>query len=197
LGRAFSSIFTRRSVAKAANSIVQKAFMTRRPLVASTVLEVEESRIYGRVHFRSLRMGGDRALIVLVEDLTAEKKQLILTQKHKEALLKAQEELESRVEERTSALKSMNEDLLREIGFRKEAEHSLEASRASFTSIVEKSGEGILVISPESVVLYGNPAASSLLGQPREKLTNKHLGLTVCPGQITEIRGLVERRSGI
>jgi len=188
LGRAFSSVFTRRSVAKAANSIVQKAFMTRRPLVASTVLEVEQSRIYGRVHFRSLRMGGDRALIVLVEDLTAEKKQLILTQKHKEALLKAHEELESRVEERTSALKSMNEDLLREIGFRKEAEHSLEASRASFTSIVEKSGEGILVISPESVVLYANPAASSLLGQPREKLINKYLGLTLFPGQITEIK---------
>jgi two-component system, cell cycle sensor histidine kinase and response regulator CckA len=188
LGRSFSSIFTRRSVAKAVNSIVQKAFMTRSPLVASTVLEVEESRIYGRVHFRSLRMGGDRALIVLVEDLTAEKKQLILTQKHKEALLKAQEELESRVEERTSALKSMNEDLLREIGFRKEAEHSLEASRASFTSIVEKTGEGILVISPESVVLYANPAASSLLGQARDKLINKHLGLTLFPGQITEIK---------
>lgn len=188
LGRSFSSIFTRRSVAKAVNSIVEKAFMTRRPLVASTVLEVEESRIYGRVHFRSLRMGGDRALIVLVEDLTVEKKQLILTQKHQEALLKAHEELESRVEERTSALRSMNEDLLREIGFRKEAEHSLEASRASFTSIVEKTGEGILVISPESVVLYANPAASSLLGHPRDKLISKHLGLTVFPGQITEIK---------
>jgi two-component system, cell cycle sensor histidine kinase and response regulator CckA len=188
LGRPFSSIFTRRSVAKAVNSIVEKAFMTRRPLVASTVLEVEESRIYGRVHFRSLRMGGGRALIVLVEDLTAEKKQLILTQKHKEALLKAQEELESRVNERTSALRSMNEDLLREIGFRKEAEHSLEASRASFTSIVEKTGEGILVISPESVVLYANPAASSLLGKPLERLINKHLGLTLFPGQITEIK---------
>jgi signal transduction histidine kinase/CheY-like chemotaxis protein len=188
LGRSFSSVFTRRSVAKAVNSIVEKAFMTRRPLVASTVLEVEESRIYGRVHFRSLRMGGDRALIVLVEDLTAEKKQLILTQKHQEALLKAHEELESRVEERTSALKSTNEDLLREIGFRKEAEHSLEASRASFTSIVEKTGEGILVISPESVVLYANPAASSLLGHPRDKLISKHLGLTVFPGQITEIK---------
>jgi two-component system cell cycle sensor histidine kinase/response regulator CckA len=188
LGRSFSSIFTRRSVAKAVNSIVEKAFMTRRPLVASTVLEVEGCRIFGRVHFRSLRMGGDKALMVLVEELTAEKKQLILTQKHKEALLKAQEELESRVEERTSALKSMNEDLLREIGYRKEAEHSLEASRASFTSIVEKSGEGILVISPESVVLYANPAASSLLGQAREKLINKHLGLTLFPGQITEIK---------
>ncbi len=187
LGRPFCSIFTRRSVARAVDSIVEKAFMSRRPLVASTVLEVEESRIYGRVHFRSLRMGGDRALIVLVEDLTAEKKQLILTQKHKEALLKAQEELESRVNERTSALRSMNEDLLREIGFRKEAEHSLEASRASFTSIVEKTGEGILVISPESVVLYANPAASSLLGKPLEKLINKHLGLTLFPGQITEI----------
>ena len=49
-------------------------------------------------------------------------------------------------------------------GFRKEAEHSLEASRASFTSIVEKTGEGILVISPESVVLYANPGGIILVG---------------------------------
>jgi nitrogen-specific signal transduction histidine kinase len=75
LGRSFSSIFTRRSVAKAVNSIVEKAFMTRSPLVANARSEVEGCRIYGRVHFRSPRMAG-QALIILVEDLTAEKNNL-------------------------------------------------------------------------------------------------------------------------
>ncbi len=187
LGRPFSSIFTRRSVAKAVNSIVERAFLTRKPLVADTILEVEKNRIYGRVHFRSLRMGGDKALIVLVEDLTAEKKQLILTHNHKETLLKAREELERRVEERTSALKRTNEDLLREIGFRREAEHSLKASRASFTSIVEKTSEGILVINSENLVRYANPAAISLLGRSKGRLIGQRLGLKAFPGQIREI----------
>ncbi len=187
LRRPFSSIFARESEAKAINSIVEKAFLTRRPLVASTVLEVDKNRIYGRVHFRSLRMGGDRALIVLVEDLTAEKKQLILTHKHKETLLKARQELERRVEERTSELKAMNEDLLREIGNRKEAEHSLRASRASFTSIVEKTSEGILIVSPENLVLYANQAAISLLDPSKVNPVGQRLGLTVLPGQIREV----------
>ncbi len=184
----FSSIFARRTEADAIDSIVKKAFITRKPLVVRTVLEVNNSRIYGRMHFRSLKMGGDRALIVLVEDLTTEKKQLISTHKHKEALIRAREQLEHRVEERTSELKAKNEDLLREIGHRKEAEHSLRASRASFTSIVEKTSEGILIIDPEDLVLYANPAAISLLLDPsKDNPIGRHLTMTVLPGQIREV----------
>ena len=64
VGRPFSSIFPKRSVATAANSIVEKGFTTRKPLVANAVLEIEQTRIWGRMHFRSLRMGNERALIV-------------------------------------------------------------------------------------------------------------------------------------
>jgi two-component system cell cycle sensor histidine kinase/response regulator CckA len=180
VGRPFCSIFPKRSVATAANSIVEKGFTTRKPLVANAVLEIEQTRIWGRMHFRSLRMGNERALIVLVEDLTSEKKQLILTQKHKEDLLRNQEELEKRVKQRTSALKTMNEKLL--------------ASRSSFTSIVEKTGEGILVVDSDNMVHYANPSAVSLLGRPRDELVGRHLGLKVFPGQTAEVRG--KRLSG-
>ncbi len=175
VGRPFSSIFAKKSGSRAANSIVEKGFTTRKPLMATAVLEIEQSRIYGRMHVRSLRMGSDMALIVLVEDLTTEKKQLILAQKHKEALLKHREDLEKQVKQRTSALKTMNEKLL--------------ASRASFTSIVEKASEGILVADSKNIVQYANPSAASLLGHSKDELIGRHLGLKIFPGQASEIRG--------
>jgi two-component system, cell cycle sensor histidine kinase and response regulator CckA len=190
----FSSIFPKQSVAGEAHSFVERGFAIRKPLVASAVLEIDGSRIWGRMHFRSLRMESDAALVVLVEDLTGEKKQLILTEKHKEALLKAGTELEQRVKERTVELKTMNESLVREIGYRKQAEHSLSASRASFTSIVEKTSEGILVVDSANMVLYANPAAESLLNRSRDQLVGQHLGLRLSPGQTTEVKG--KRLSG-
>jgi len=165
--RPFSSIFPKPSVARAANSVVDRGFTTRKPLVASAVLEIERSRIWGRMHFRSLRMGSETALIVLVEDLTSEKMQLIMTERHKEALVRASMELEQRVKERTA---------------------DLSASRASFTSIVEKTSEGILVADSANMVLYANPAAESLLGRSRDQLVGQHLGLKLLPGQTTEVR---------
>lgn len=173
LHRQFSSIFPQPSVARAANSVVDRGFTTRKPLVASAVLEIERSRIWGRMHFRSLRMGNETALIVLVEDLTSEKKQLIMTEKHREFLAKARTELEQRVKERTA---------------------DLSASRASFTSIVEKTSEGILVVDSANMVQYANPAAQSLLGRSRNQLVGQHLGLRLFPGQITEVKG--KRLSG-
>jgi two-component system, cell cycle sensor histidine kinase and response regulator CckA len=190
----FFCIFAKQSVVEAVRSIVDRGFTTRKPLVASALLEIGRSIIWGRMHFRSLRMGSEGALIVLVEDLTNEKKQLFATEKHKEALVQAHMQLEQRVKERTAELDAMNQSLRLEIGFRKRAERSLSVSRASFTSIVEKTSEGILVVDPENTVLYANPAAESLLGRPRDRLIGQYFGLKVLPGQIKEIRG--KRLSG-
>jgi two-component system, cell cycle sensor histidine kinase and response regulator CckA len=65
----------------------------------------------------------------------------------------------------------------------------LSASRASFTSIVEKTSEGILILDSANMVLYANPAAESLLDRSRDQLVGQHLGLKLFPGQTTEVRG--------
>jgi signal transduction histidine kinase/CheY-like chemotaxis protein len=57
---------------------------------------------------------------------------------------------------------------------RKTAEEELRNARQSFTGIVEISKEGILICSPDGMVLYSNPAALSLLNMtPDELLGNK------------------------
>ena len=83
LGRTFSSLFPNRSVAQEADALVRKVIAARKGILPGAVLEIEKKAIWGRVHLRALRMGGGAAILALVEDLSAERKQLLLIEKHK------------------------------------------------------------------------------------------------------------------
>ncbi len=63
----------------------------------------------------------------------------------------------------------------------------LEISRASFTSIVEKSADGIFVLGNDSSVLYANPAATELMGKCGEDLLGTYFPLPAVPGERTEL----------
>ena len=75
--------------------------------------------IWARMTFRSIRIIYERFVIILVEDLTREKVQL-----HENEVLR--QELEQRVQRRTSELRKTNEDLTREVAERKRAEEERE-----------------------------------------------------------------------
>jgi PAS domain S-box-containing protein len=63
----------------------------------------------------------------------------------------------------------------------------LEVSRASFTSIVEKSADGILVLGDDGSVLYANSAAGELMGKSGDTLPGTPLALPAVPGERTEV----------
>ncbi|MGB6064685.1 MAG: sigma 54-interacting transcriptional regulator [Desulfomonilaceae bacterium] len=63
----------------------------------------------------------------------------------------------------------------------------LEISRASFSSIVEKSADGIFVLGNDGSVLYANPAATELMGKSGEELLGTYLPLPAVPGERTEL----------
>ena len=65
--------------------------------------------------FRSIRVGDERFVLVLIEDLTADKQLLDANKRYSE-------ELEKTVRERTAELKTMNERLQKEIVDRERAE---------------------------------------------------------------------------
>jgi DNA-binding NarL/FixJ family response regulator len=59
----------------------------------------------------------------------------------------------------------------------------LEAMRASFTSLVERSPDGLVVVGRrEGDVLYANPAAAHMLGRSQEELAGIAFDLPVEPG---------------
>jgi two-component sensor histidine kinase len=118
LGTPFSSLFANKEVADRAQILVERVFATRKAVVAEAILIVGRRKIWGRIHLRTLRLGVERAILVIVEDITAEKKELVLKDKHEKELSDSRDELEKRVTQRTLELKTINERLEKEIAER-------------------------------------------------------------------------------
>ncbi len=95
--------------------------------------------------------------------------------------------LEELVEERTSALKKTNRKLQKEISERKKTEEELFNSQSSFHNIVEKSGEGIIVLDNQAVVRFINPTAKKFLGHISKRLIGKPFPYIPINGQSDEI----------
>ena len=159
LHRPFRELFPNPSVSRKVESIVRSVFSTRKSQVAKGVLEIESQQIWGRMHFRPLRMGDERAVLVLVEDLTSEKQQLLLLQKHQV-------------------------DLRKEIAVRKSAEAAMKASEQRMRVLVEVSPIGIGIVQ-QGACVYANRAFMEIfayengdgaLGEPVENLIDPEYG---------------------
>ena len=111
----FSELFPTDSPAKKAQALLEEVFEQRKSRVAQATMEIGNRKIWTRMTFRSIRIGGDRFVLVLIEDLTVDKQLLEANKRHSE-------ELEKTVRERTAQLKAMNERLQKEIVDRKKAE---------------------------------------------------------------------------
>ena len=128
---------------KGIESLLENVFSTRKPQTCEAVLGTAESGIWGRLFFRSVRLDKKRLVLLIVEDLTFEKKQLLLSRKYQtdlekqiaerkkaeKALEKANLELEDRVLERTRELLALNNQLEEEIRERERAQKLLSESQ--------------------------------------------------------------------
>jgi two-component system, sensor histidine kinase and response regulator len=131
IGTPFRSLFPDPASAENAQALVERVNTTRKPLVAEAVLEIEKSRIWGRMNFRCLRIDGERSVLVLLEDLTLEKKQLLIQKRHRI-------ELEQRVKERTAELEKANARLQKEIQNRESAESALKTANEDLEHRVQQ-----------------------------------------------------------
>jgi len=75
----------------------------------------------------------------------------------------------------------------RDVTHRKEAEAEIESGRHSFTSIVENSPDGVLVLDLDGKVLYGNQACSELFGLDREDIPGSVFGKPSSIGCVDEV----------
>jgi PAS domain S-box-containing protein len=87
----------------------------------------------------------------------------------KEALQKANDELEMRVQERTHELAQLNEDLRAEIQERRRAEEALSTSETKFRTLAESTSTAILIVQ-DAKIRYANTAAKFITGYSPEEL---------------------------
>jgi len=87
-----------------------------------------------------------------------------------EALQRAHEELETRVEQRTADLAKANEELKAEIAERKQAEETLRKSEERYRSLYESNQDGIAGGDMEGNILECNQAYADMLGYTKEEI---------------------------
>ncbi|MFO7904051.1 MAG: response regulator [Pirellulaceae bacterium] len=98
---------------------------------------------------------------------------LIQRRRSKEALREAHEELEHRVERRTSQLAAANEELKREIDERKRAEREIRDSQALYSSLVENLPVHVVRKDLEGRFTFANQSFCELLGKQMDEVIGK------------------------
>ncbi|HMK36083.1 MAG TPA: ATP-binding protein [Desulfomonilaceae bacterium] len=186
-GGPFCSLFPRTEDAAKFQGILHEVFSIKKIHIGEGLIEVGANRMWARISFRSLRIGQSRFVLVLIEDLTIEKKLQLLMEVHKEAVRQAENKFEKQLQDQTGELRRTNDRLRQENDERIKAEMALEASRESFSSIVERASDGIAVLNRQGIILYANPTVGRFFGKTAEKLINEHLSLALEPGRITEL----------
>ncbi len=136
--------FARPGRAARALDLFHRVLVERHPQVGHTHIGVGERKIFGRIHIRSVRAWNERLILVVIEDLTAEKKQIILTKKNHELVRQARDELEQRVRDRTAELLDANRKLEQEIAHRKRVEIQLRESENKYRTIFETAPVAII-----------------------------------------------------
>ena len=86
------------------------------------------------------------------------------------ALLKAHDELEHRVEERTAELRIANEKLQQEVAERNRAEDALRQSEEHHRTLIETMNEGLSVVDKDSVITFVNDQFCTMTGYSRDEL---------------------------
>ncbi len=124
-GTSFLSLLPAERHVLRVRDLTRNVFIHKKPQFGQALLKTDRLKFWCRMHFRSLRLGNNQLILVLVEDLTAEKKQLIVTKRREQQLRQIRDELEERVDCRTAELTAINEQLQKEVAHRVQAQSDL------------------------------------------------------------------------
>jgi len=96
-----------------------------------------------------------------------------------EALRKAHDELEQRVEERTAKLAETTEQLKRELIGRRRVEESLRLSEERFRSVAQTAGDAIITVDNGGKIVFWNHAAENMFGYSADEAMGRPLTLFI------------------
>ena len=142
VGKPISTLAADPKTAQEIQQVAEEVLSARKPQIHQAMLGIEKSKIWGRMYFRSLRMAEERLLLLLVEDLSLERKQLALSQRRRD-------------------------QLVREIAERRSAEKALKETETLLRSILATSPIGIGV-TEDRIMKWANEAWLEMFGFENE-----------------------------
>jgi PAS domain S-box-containing protein len=153
-------------------ALIERAFETRQPQLSEAILEIEKKKIWARLHLRSVKLGLDRYILLIIEDLTSDKKELVLTQRHDEKYRKANFGLGKRVDELNDEVRRLREKLELEIGQHLRTCGSLSDQKQRFDELWDRGPIALAVIGKEGRVQRVNPRFTEMFGYDVTDLEN-------------------------
>ena len=149
LGKSFPDIIYRGPGRREVRKVIAEVLKTRRvKRVKTTIGTGKRGVLWVRFHFRPLRMSDHRYLLILAEDLTSEKIQLLLNRKYQESL---KEEIDQRMK----------------------AEKAIRRSEAKYRLLFDKAPVGIITVDRENRILFANTKAGEILGLRADNLSRR------------------------
>ena len=121
----------------------------------------------------SVLAGGLLSLIIII--LFKEHRTMAQRRRAEEQVLRARDELEQRVEERTTDLLEANERLRREIEERLRIEEALRNSERKYRALIDEASDAIVLLDTEGNVLDTNKKALELFGCSKDDLSQMHV----------------------
>ena len=152
----FSSLFVDPVAAKEAQALLEEVFRTKKPRAGEGLLKIGSGRIWGRMTYRPIRIADMRLVLLVVENLTSEKHQILENQR-------LREELEKKVGQCTIALRKSNERLQMEVAEQKRTREALNRSEDLLKQVFNTMSSGVLVLDNDGNVLLANKSAVALL----------------------------------
>ena len=179
-----TEIFYGPGAAKKLQSVLEDVLSTRKAQTCEALLGSQETAMWGRLFVRSMRIEDNRLLFLVVEDLTLEKRQLVLSQKYhkklekevaerkkaEEALEKVNRELEDRIQQRTLELMKLNDQLGREIREREYAQKLLYESQQRLELALKGADLGLWDYDVHKSEAFVDQAGADILGYPLEEM---------------------------
>ena len=173
LGVPFPTLFVEPAAADEASALLKEVFATRKPREGEGMLQIGKSRIWGRMTYRPIRIVDLRLVLLVVENLTRERLQIIENKR-------LRHELERRVELRTAALRESNEKLRLAVADAERAKEALNRSNELLGLAFNSMSSGVLLVDRNAELVLANRAAMTLLG-PDYPIVGKSLN-DVLPG---------------
>ncbi len=153
-------------------ALIHSAFETRKPRVAEAILVIENRKIWARLHLRSVRIGLERYVLLTIEDLTSEKKQLALSQRNDQRYRQENYKLGKCMDELTVEMRKLQEQLSLELAEHLTTRECLSRQKQEFDSLWDGMPYGLAFIGSDGAVKPINPKFNELFGCEGMELTN-------------------------
>ncbi|HMK36503.1 MAG TPA: hypothetical protein VK463_15625 [Desulfomonilaceae bacterium] len=155
-GVPFASLVPRSRNSEKARAVMKKVFFTRKSVVAEGILEIDARKVWGRLYFRSIRVGHERYILLVIEDLTAEKTRLVLKQKDEDR--------------QNTLISNANERLNEEVWRRERVESALKFERDKFRKLGQVLEFSTAIIGNDGDFRYISPDFKNIFGQVLDEL---------------------------